>query len=230
MARKLNAPEGEHPAAPKGHNSAVAPLTDDEQADLQAYFSLKIRAQQRKAAEAKAKYDAEREEVNGLFARVKGELKIIRKEFEEVLAAQDMSEAEFLASEAKRHRRFSLGGLPVGAQMALDLGPTSTADEMQLAHTDGKRAGLRGADPVPPSHVSGIMVPEWMRGWHEGQAEIAMRMGRAEAILEARAAPPSGPEEAEPEEEFDPAKAARKLKKSGFMEPAPAAQPEMADA
>lgn len=229
MARKLSDPKGEGRPAPKDHNSG--PLNDEEEAALYAYFSLKIRAQQKKAAAKKAEYDAEREEVTALFAKVKGELRVKRKDFEELLAAQEKSETEFRADEAKRLRRFLMGGLPVGTQLAFDLGPTSTADEQQLARSDGKRAGLRGADPVPPDYVAPIMHPTWMEGWHEGQTEIAMQMGKAESILAARAAPAADPEEgaeAEPEEEFDPDASARKLKKNGFTKRSAETQAEAA--
>src|SRR5690606_18131824 len=92
-----------------GHNSV---LTDDEIAALQQHFALKIRAQQRVYAEAKAAADLERNEVNALFTQARGELGYSRKEFEEILALQDMTEAEFQAHEAKRNKRMVSAGLP----------------------------------------------------------------------------------------------------------------------
>lgn len=191
-------------------------LTDDDIAALQHYYANRIRSQQAKADEAKAKYDAERTEVNSLFSLVKGELQISRKEFEEVLALQDMTEAEFLNHEGKRHKRLERQGLPVGTQMALPLG--DTVDDKLTAEADGKRAGLRADDPTPPEHVSPILHPDWMRGWHAGQEINIMRLGRAQEIIDARAAPAEDeiPEEEPPE--FDPAKEARALKNSGFMD------------
>lgn len=218
-----------------GHNGPE-PLTDDEQADLIAYYGDKIRRQQRTAAEAKAEYDAERTEVNSLFALVKGELQISRKDFEALLLAQDMTEAEFLHAEAKRHSLYALAGLPVGAQIDLFANAADTADDQAHAYANGKRAGLRGDDPVPPATTSPILHPDWMRGWTDGQAELGERMVRAAALIEARKPAPVAEVESD-EEDPDPTDpeavdaAARKLKRSGFMDRAEAdAEAELADA
>jgi len=207
-----------------GHNSGE-PLTDDEVAALSQYYSLKIRAQQRKAAEAKTAYDLEREEVNGLFAKVKGDLHYTRKEYEEVLALQDMTEAEFRHHEAKRTGRLIAGGLPVGKQLELALG--DTVDDKNEAYQNGYRAGRRADDPVVPDTISPILATDWTKGWHDGQAANAAQLSMAEGILAARAKPAVGLEAEDPEEEEEEdlhevaERAARKLKKSGWTEPTP---------
>jgi len=214
MARKPTA--GDH-----GHNSGE-PLTDDEIAALQHYYADKIRRQDRKAAEAKAAYDLERTEVNSLFALVKGDLKYSRKEFEEVLAAQDKSEAEFRHDEAKRARRFSLHGLPVGAQLEMFSG--DTVDDAREAEANGYRAGRRADDPIPPSTLSTMFHQDWMRGWERGQAENLAQFAKAHEIIEARKAKSVALDPVEedmgdvdPEDALDDA--ARKLKRTGWAEP-----------
>lgn len=206
-----------------GHNSSAEPLTDDEIAALQHYYAHKIRVQQRKADEAKAAYDLERTEVNSLFALVKGELKYSRKEFEEVLAAQDKTEAEFRWDEAKRARRFSLHGLPVGAQLEMFSG--DTVDEAREAEANGYRAGRRADDPVAPSSIASMFTTDWMRGWTKGQDENLAQFAKANEIIAARKAASVAldPVEEDVGEEIDPEDAlddaARKLKRSGWAEP-----------
>jgi hypothetical protein len=61
-----------------------------------------------------------------------------------------------------------------------------------------------------------------MKGWSDGQGELGQRMVRAAALLDARTAA-AAPAQPEPEpEEFDADKAARKLKRNGFLERAEA--------
>jgi len=215
-----------------GHNGA--PLTDEQFDDLVAYYTVKIRAQRRKADAKKAEYDAEREEVNGLFALVKGDLKYKRKEFEALLAAQDQTSAEFMTEEARRSRLFRAGGLVVGPQLDL-FAPTDTAGDQVRAMAEGKRAYYAGADPVPPKHISAILHPSWMEGWTEGQDEVAAKMQRAEALIAERKKPAPPPAAAEapkteegaaPPDEEEVKKQTRALKKSGWAEKPKAGSPE----
>lgn len=216
-------------AAGEGHNSAG--LTDDEKSDLIAYYGDKIRKQNHVALQAKADYDAERDELKSLYAKVKGDLLITRKDFEALLAAGDMSEAEFRHAETKRANLFKLAGLPVGQQIDMFAHAADTADEAAEAEANGKRAGLRGDDPSPPSTVSPILHPSWMKGWSEGQAELGARLIRGAELIAKRGLPAADAEpenlnaEAEEEDPGDPdvlRRKAKALKESGFMEPGPA--------
>jgi len=212
-------------AAPQRDDNHV--LTDDEIADLQHYYSIKIRGAQAAHAEAKAVADAKRQDVNNFFALVKGDLQISRKDFEEVLALQDMNEAEFIEHEKKRTKRMAAQGLPVGTQ--LDMFPKAdTVDDLGLAKASGKRAGLRGDDPVVPECFAGVTHSAWMEGWHDGQAENIAKLGRAQTILDARKAAQDEPEGDEDEEEVDDEEAikaqARALKNSSFMDTAGAGE------
>lgn len=211
-----------------GHNSE--PLTEDEIASLEALFSQKIRAKLHAFAEAKAVADAARQEVNDEFALVKGELRISRKDFEAFMAKQDLSEAEFAHEFEKEMARYRRHGMPVGAQQDMFVG--DTVDDQVVARADGKRAGLRGADPKPPTYISGVLVQDWMEGYHAGQSELCMRLDKGGALLAARqaaakAATDAGklqageyPDEEEVDEEEEIDHSAKALKKSGWMEPA----------
>lgn len=205
-----------------GHNSDV--LTEDEAAALQLWFSNRIRAARKEAEVAKAAFDLKRDAVNGLFSQARGELQMTRKDFEEVLALQDLTEAEFLHHETKRSARMRFQGLPVGEQIELPLG--DTADDLARARADGFRAGMRGDDGVAPDHISPVCLQDWLGGWSDGQAKLAEGLGRAESILEARK-PKSvemepedcDDEDAEPEDIEDGLDdEARRLKRAGWAD------------
>lgn len=205
-----------------GHN--VAPLSNEDQADLEALFASRIRLERHKLAEAQLVVKGHRDNVNGLFAQIKAELLTSRKDFEDLLEQQDKGEAEFAAWWAKRAARYARHGLPVGQ---LDLfgsegDKPDAVDDQQVARLDGRRAGARSADPVPPSYIAPIMQQAWLDGWHEGREEQFTRVARGEKLLASRELPST----AEPvdlnddEDPLDPDAvddAARKLKRSGFM-------------
>jgi ribosome modulation factor len=211
-----------------GHNSR-----DDDKAALQLSFSAKIRAQLKEAAKFKAAYDAERTKVNGLFSQARGLLDMTRKDFEEVLAAQDMDEDEFLLAEAARTARFARQGLPVGTQ--LDMFPTArndAADDQARAHANGLRAGRRGDEREMPGTISPVFMNDWLGGYDQGQAELQaafVRHNEIEAAKDAKAPVLRD----EPDEEEDDGEelteaaikaGAKKLKNSDFMKPTAAEQ------
>jgi hypothetical protein len=214
--------------ATQGHNSGE-PLTDDEVAALEAYYGLKIREQRRKAAAAKALYDTEREGVTSLFTKAKGDLKTDRKEFEDLLAKQDMTPVEFANWWKKTSARYARNGLNVGAQQELSLG--DTADDKAMAHAMGETAGLRGDDPDQiPKTLATFLHPDFTAGWHSGQTKLAARMQQATDLLATRAAAaqaakPELTADDEAEEEEDDAdpevikRKAKALKESGWTEP-----------
>ena len=213
MARKPS-------TAGAGHNSDA--MTEDDFAALHLWFSNKIRAAKKESDVAKAAYDLKREAVNGLFSQARGELKITRKEFEELLALQDMPEAEFLAQEAKRSARMRYQGLPVGVQIELPLG--DTADDLARARADGFRAGMRGDDGKAPDHIAAVCLQDWLAGWQDGQAKLAEGLGKAEAVMEARkpkpvALVPDPAPEPEPDEIEDSLDdEARRLRRMGWVD------------
>lgn len=209
-----------------GHNTE--PLTEEEQSALQTHHELKIRAQLRKAATAKAAHDLEKTEVNGLFKKAGADLKITRREFEDMLAKRDMTESEFLAAEGKRATLYRRAGLPV-AQADLFPETIDTVTEQSIAYKDGFRAGRRADDPIAPKTISAVVRADWEHGYADGQAKNVMELGIAETVLARMAVKPAGADDAEPEVEVEDLedtikKQARKLKASGFMDLEPDAQ------
>lgn len=210
-----------------GHNEA---LTEDEVEALEAWFVQKILAAQKEADTVKAQYDEKRQAVNSLFASVKAELKTSRKEFEDLIDKKTMSEAEFSAYWAKLKARYERNGLPVGAQQEL-FPAGDTASDQAAARADGKRAGLIGADPVPADYIAPILHPDWMEGWHEGQAELIMKLQKADGIFARRGQPDVEDDDVDlnaEDDDFDPDAAARKLRNSDFMDRTPADEAESA--
>ena len=212
-------------------------LTDEERAALMTNFSIRIRQQRRKADEKKAAYDAERQEVNNLFALVKGELQISRKDFERILEEQEMSEAEFRAYIGKQRNLRVLAGLPVGEQIDLfNHVAKDTADEQAEAHANGYRAGSRGDDGIPPETLSPVLHQDWLAGWNEAQAEIGRKMALAAEVLARRGEPDAeaeaedlgdddeGPEPGTPEARKAEREAERRARES--LEKMGAAEPE----
>lgn len=208
------------PAA-AGHNST---LSEDDEAALWAKTIADYRKAQRAADLKKAEYDQARAEVTSVCAMAKAELGVKRKDVEDVVAKLEMDDDEFRAEMAATNRRYALAGLPVGAQLDMfAAGAPDTVDEMAHAYNKGKRAGLAGDDPTPPKTLHPSFIPEWQRGWADGQDDLGKKMIRAMEIIAARAnaGKMAAVEEEEEGVEEDPdldAKA-RKLKRSGWAEP-----------
>lgn len=212
-------------AASVGHN-VNGGLSDEDAAALTTHYQLKILEDQRKVDALMVDLRAARGAVNGHFKRMTADLGFTRKEFEaEVISKLNMTEAEYVASERKRDRLHRLAGLKQGEQIDLLDHLADTVDEELAAEADGYRAGKRADDPTPPSHVAPIMHQAWMKGWHKGQEENAMQLGRAQEILAARV-PAQGMEPVDPveadldeDEEADELEQARKLAESGWTKP-----------
>lgn len=216
MARSKNAPG-------PGHNVI---LDDEEIAALEAYYAQKIKAGLAEVEVAASVVKAKREAVNSLFAGVKQDLKTSRKDFEDLLAKQAMTPAEFMAFWGKLSARYQRNGLPVGAQQELFPIQGDTVDDQAAANAAGHRAGRNGEDPTPPKEIAGVLHQDWLAGWHEGQKELYLQLEKADGIL-AKLKQAGGEltegdedEELEPEDELEALDAeARKLKASGWTKP-----------
>jgi hypothetical protein len=100
-----------------------------------------------------------------------------------------------------------------------------TVDDAIAAEANGYRAGRRADDPVPPKDISPILHPDWMRGWHAGQAFNGRQLAKAAEVL---ARPKPGEMAAAPAEtrgrpgrpRGDQAQA-NALKDGGWVEPRP---------
>lgn len=224
MARTKKAKtEDTAPAAVAGHNSG-APLSDEDQAALTTYYQLKIIEDQRKVDAIQVDLKAARDKVNGHFKRMTADLHFTRKEFEaEVVEKLNMTAAEYLASEAKRSRLHRLAGLKSGDQLDLITDVLGdTVDDMAAAYANGFRAGRRADDPVVPKEVAPVCHQDWLRGWHDGQAQNIMQLATAETIIAARQKPTVALQPDEPADEDAVLEAARKLAESGWTDPTPA--------
>lgn len=224
-ARKLATEGAASTPSPTGHNSKI-PLTEDEAAALTVYYELKIIQDQRKVDAKKVEFDGLREVVNGHFKRMTADLGFTRKEFEaEVIVRGRMTEVEYANAEARRTRLHRLAGLKQGDQIDLiDHVLKDTVDEASAAEQDGYRAGRRADDPTPPSTVSPILHPDWMRGWHLGQEYNGAQLIKAHEIM-ARAKPGEMVAGADPDEseegetEVDVDAEAKALRASGWVAP-----------
>lgn len=214
------------------HN--VQPLAEDDIAAVETRLSHDIRGLDHKIEAKMAEVKGLRQEKSDKFALAKAELHVSRKDFEAFMAREDMSESDFAAEFAKEIARYRRHGFPIGAQLDMFAAPQDTVDDQVIARADGKRAGLRGADPKPPSYIAGVLTQDWMEGWYAGQTELGMRLQKADGILAQRAAAAeaakkAGTLEADDDEEIeedetDPEvvkRRAKALKDSGWTEPQP---------
>lgn len=216
------AAEGPAPAAPADHNLKGG-LTEDEASALTTYYELKIIEDERKVAALMVDLKSARSVVSGHFKRMTADLGFTRKEFEaEVIELGQMTDAEYAHREGRRNRLHRLSGRKPGEQQDLVELINDTVDEAIQAEHNGYRAGRRADDPIPPKEVSPILHPDWMRGYHAGQAFNGMQLAKASEVM-ARPKPgqlAAAPEpDSEDDDEFDPDKGARELKASGWTEP-----------
>jgi hypothetical protein len=212
--------------AQRGHNSGE-PLTEEQKSALLHHHLIAIRKLGQTARVIKATYDAARNDVSKATAACKGDLGFKRKDLEDLLAALDMTEAEFRMAENARRERYSMAGLPIGEQ--LDMFAADTVGDRDAARADGYRAGLRADDFTVPERIDPLFHADWQHGWSDGQAENGRRLALAIGIIEERAKPePSSMslDDEDQEDALDPDEviddAARALKRSGWTKPAAA--------
>jgi hypothetical protein len=192
---------------------------------MMAVFGQDYRSAVRAHAVAKAAADKLREGINAVCSRAKGSpLRIPRKDFEAIIALQDMTDSEFRAAEAKRLDWMRLAGLPVGAQLDLFEAPRDTVDEKVEAYAAGKRAGLRGDDQECPDTIAPILRADWEHGYADGQKELGERLFRGNALLAAHEKPivelvEEDEDEGDDLDDENLDKAARDLKRSGWTQP-----------
>lgn len=171
----------------EGHNVVI---DEEGRAALNQYYTLKLRQSIAEAAKAEAK--EAQEEVNSWFSKARGDLGYTRKEMEEQIALQNMTEAQFLAHEARRRQRMVESGLPVMNDL-FDK-KIETITDTEEAEANGYRAGRRADEPKVPDEIDGSLHSMWMQGWHRGQGDNAKQLEKADAIITSRATPNAGAE------------------------------------
>lgn len=157
--------------AKPGDNSTP---TEDELAALQLWHADQVRKAIAARAVTKAKDDEAKKAINSAFTLVRAELQINRVDFEELLAAEDMDESEFLAAEKARAIRFKRQGLPAMQPDLFDGPPKAndTAGDKARVFEMGRKIGLRGGDRTPPDVIATFLQPDWLAGYDAGQKEL----------------------------------------------------------
>ena len=196
MAKALKADPAPAEAGP-GHNSGKGP----NEALFISHLN-KLRTQQKKVAEARVAYDAERSALNDLFALAKAD-KFTRKELVAILDDMTASRRDLLAEEERRAQLRAWAGLPAGTQADLfEKTPSPAVDEI-AAEGFGYSAGLRGDDAKLPDHIAPHHAPAFMRGWHAGQEKLAWALSDAGVNPEKKGDVPASAVPLEPEPEDD---------------------------
>lgn len=155
-----------------------------------------------------------------MFHEAKADTRIERDTFERALKTQKAGARKAAKDRAEWDMVCEAAGLPFQLELlGTDATPSLTKDELAW-EAEGYLAGRRADDATAPEGCTGDNLQAFMRGYHKGQEENGLRLGRAQAIIDARATPQpteaadlSGEDE---EERLD--EAARKLKRSGFMD------------
>jgi hypothetical protein len=100
---------------------------------------------------------------------------------------EDETKGKGLAErEAERRWMREVAGLPVGTQLdLLKDTPAEVKDEI-AAEADGYQAGIRGADPKPPTTIHPRHHGVWTKGYHDGVARNGKALERSKEIAIAR--------------------------------------------
>lgn len=173
MARTLKS----EPEAPEAGSSPSIPNRNEEAVFLSHLGKLRVQAN--RVAIKKAELDAERSVMNDMFNDAKGD-GFKRKELQSILDDGAASRRDLVAEEERRAQLRTWAGLPAGTQPDL-FGLGDTARDAVDAEDQGYMMGLRGDDPTPPDYVSPVHHPDFMKGWHRAQAELAEKIGKAPA-------------------------------------------------
>jgi hypothetical protein len=173
-------------------------------------------------AEAKQRLSEAQQQLTDMFLEAKSDTRIERDTYERAIKAQRAG-----ARKAAKDREVwdvvcEAAGIPFQLELLGDGGtPTLAKDELAW-EAEGYLAGRRGDDATAPKGCTGDNLQAFMRGYHKGQEENGLRLGRAQKIIEARATPqtdaPVNLNEDDEDEDEKLDDAARKLKASGFMQ------------
>lgn len=145
------------PPAPRDHNA----MSDDQEQKLTRDHAARRQLLLKAETDAKAarlKFDKVIKADLGEFGLAN--IKLLEK------LESDKGEDEIKADLDRRAKVARWAGLQVGTQGSLFEDDRRTMNEK--AYAEGKRDGLKGADPKSP--YSGEAGQEYMRGWHDGQA------------------------------------------------------------
>ena len=164
-------------------------LTEDEQIAL----LIQHRNAYVLALGAKKKADAD---FKNICKKAKGECgKDAVAEIKDMLALAEPGGREAVEAEiARKHRIARWMGLPVGAQPVM----FETVDRrpaVDIAHVNGKAAGMAGETAQPPYDTSVPQYQRWLEGWHDGQEILGSAFKKLEP-MEVAPPPPAVSEQA----------------------------------
>lgn len=159
------------PPAPRDHNA----MTDDQEQKLTRDHAA--RRQQLLKAETDAK--AARLKFDKVIKSDLGEFGLANIKLLEKLESEK-GEQEIKEDLERRAKVARWAGLQVGTQGSLFEEDRRSMNEK--AFEEGKRAGLKGADPKSP--YTGEAQQEYMKGWHSGQAVNLAGIKQAKPVAE----------------------------------------------
>lgn len=177
--------------AKPGHNSGktMAQLSDDQTQALTRQHAAK----RAKLVEAEKTAKANRMNFDRVIRSDLGEFGLANIKMLEQLETPE-GEAKIRAEMERQMMVARWSGLPIGTQAALFDEDRRPIEER--AHDSGKRAGMKGDNCAPP-HAPGTPSYEpWIKGWHEGQAVLALgfKKGPVDPVLRPEGNEPAGPD------------------------------------
>jgi len=165
----------EQTAAQPGHNSA---LTD---AERQALFIRGI-----------TDLEAHIEEKDEVVAAIRSQRKRIISygfdafEIDFALKLRKSDDAEMMDKRRREAQIAQFLNHPIGSQLDW-IDQVDRTPAVDTAYAEGKIAGARGESCKSPHDPSTPQDQSWLRGWHEGQADLASGFKKLEAEAEQEA-------------------------------------------
>lgn len=207
--------------AEAGRRKHPADLTREERADLLNFHLRKLKEEHNKVELARVPLANAQAAMTAQFNQAKADLgKRYTRKYLSGLLDDYMARAKDQAEgEQQRYEDREAAGLPVyTVQPELFDGrlPAEHRDE-RLYRADGYAFGRRGDEGKPPDDVPERFVQIWMEGYHEGQKEIGMQLGRAAEVRKALDAPePLAPPSAATGKALDEQAKKGRKKREGF--------------
>lgn len=211
-------------------NAPGAPDNRQERVDMIALHLARLGPKQLKVAAVKAEVDEviakakerlseEQQQLTDMFHEAKADTRIERDTYERALKTQKAGARKAAKDRAEWDMVCEAAGLPFQLELLGDEATPSLTKDVLAWEAEGYLAGRRAEDATAPDGCTGDNLQAFMRGYHKGQEENGLALGRAQKIIEARATPntaePIDLNSEEGREAIDDA--ADKLRRSPFM-------------
>jgi hypothetical protein len=210
-----------------GHNSDGELTVEEREALLHTHLdTVRIDDAARAAHMAAGRALAKRRNNNRNTA--KNETNLLLEQLDRILKDEARDDQGLLQEELDNERwARQARGLPVGAQM--DLLSEAPADSSKRWADHGYRAGLRGADCVPPDGCAPDNHQVWIKRWGDGQATIAASLRTVSSLKPPADDEGGGQADDEPDNSDDPEIPAFLQRLAGGGESPPDPEPEFAE-